>query len=221
VTSHPGRYKRLVLVAVGLVLSLGVVACNDADAEVAVTVAELPEDLCQAIPSDIVARWHLADDDFDFDTSSDERRSIAACTMSGEVDGKPVSLAVSLIAFGGEDRDAVRTRMADALADRCAELQAAHAGRFRQAENRCSAETGRGPDRGQVTEVSRSVPSYGVVTVAMDHSGPQWRSVAPDVVAISGTLANAGPADLPSLDTLAGARYSTAEWGRRTRSLVE
>ena len=74
------------------------------------------------------------------------------------------------------------------LADQCDVLQQGAAGRFRKESTRCSTEV-----KGAFTEISRSVPAHGVVTVTMTHDGQLAQLVPAEVVGISGTVANSEP----------------------------
>jgi hypothetical protein len=111
--------------------------------------------------------------------------------MTGAVADEPVTLDITLTSYGGLDADAVRDLVADDLAARCDDLEQSGAGRFADEENRCSTEA-----RGAVTEISRSVPAHGVVTVTMTHDGELSQLVPAEVVGISGTVANSDPAEL-------------------------
>jgi hypothetical protein len=142
----------------------------------------------------VVSRWSLVESDHDLDAGTE--RAEATCTMSGRAEGDPVTLRISLTSFGGADKDAVRKTMTEDLAGRCEQLQASGDGRFTAKDTRCSTETGPGPDRGRVTEVSLSVPAHGVVSVSMTHGGPMWQLVAPEVVGLSGVVANSEPTEL-------------------------
>lgn len=182
---------RLVIVCLLLVGSLA--GCGGDDEPAPVDAVELPADLCDAVPTEVVDRWSLEPEDRSADGDDDRRR--ASCTMSGTTDDGTVDLAVSMVSFGGPSNAAVRTRVADALAVLCDQLETSAGGAaVTREDTRCSTESGAGG--GEVTEISRSVPSQGVVTVTMRATGLQAQLVGAEVVAVSGTLANADPADL-------------------------
>jgi hypothetical protein len=63
--------------------------------------------------------------------------------------------------------------------------------RFDKERTRCSTE-----GDGDVTEISRSVPSQGVVTVSMTHDGQLSQLLGAEVVGLSGILANSEPNEL-------------------------
>ena len=149
-----------------------------------VAAARLPDDLCAVVPASAVTRWRLVDEDHA--TERGEDRSKARCTMSGRVGGAPVTLEVTLTSYGARDRDALGELLADELATRCGALEATGEGRFTDTDRRCSSD-----QRGQVTEVSLSTPSQGVLTVSMTYDGPQRGLLGAEVVGISGTIANA------------------------------
>ena len=188
---RPGR----VLASCVVVGLLGLAGCGGGeDPPAPVTAADLPDDLCAAVPDGVVHRWSLAEEDHS--TSGGRDRAEATCSMSGAVDGEPVTLTITLTSYGGADADAVRSRVGDDLAARCADLEANAAGRFTGKADRCSTETPAGPERGRVTEISRSIPAHGVVEVSMRHSGRLWQLVGAEVVGLSGVVANTDPADL-------------------------
>ena len=110
----------------------------------------------------------------------------------------PVTLEVSLTAFGAPDKDAVRQLMTDDLERRCDALEASGTESFKDEANYCSSSTPGRPaaQRGQVTEHYLAIPAHGVVSVTMQHRGPMWIPVAYDVIAVTGTLAQTDPADL-------------------------
>ena len=167
--------------------ALTLVGCDDGEADDAstpVAAVRLPEDLCAVVPASAVTRWRLLDDDHS--TERGEDRSEARCTMSGRVDDAPVTLEVSLTSYGARSPDALRALLADELAERCGDLEATGEGRFTDTDRRCSRDQG-----GQVTEVSLSTPSQGVLTVSMAYDGPQRQLLGAEVVGISGTIANA------------------------------
>jgi hypothetical protein len=181
---------QLVIVTCALVALLGSTGAGCAEDEPdPVTAAELPENLCAAVPDSVVARWTLTEADHATEAADD--RSEASCSMTGTVDDDPVTLDITLTSYGGLDPDAVRTLVADDLAARCDELEQTATGRFDDEKTRCSTEA-----RGAVTEISRSVPAHGVVTVTMTHDGQLSQLVPAEVVGISGTVANSDPADL-------------------------
>ena len=178
---------RLPAVVVACLLTVPVlVGCDDGDPEDAsmpVDAAPLPDDLCAAVPASAVTRWRLVDDGHATDRGED--RSEARCTMSGRVDGAPVTLEVTLTSYGARDRDELRQTLAGELAERCGALEATGEGRFTDTDRRCSVD-----QRDRVTEVSLSTLSQGVLTVSMSHDGPQRQLLGADVVGISGTIAN-------------------------------
>lgn len=190
---------RALATCAALACALMLAGCtSDDESPEPVGVAQLPDNLCAAVPENVVSRWALVEDDHDLDPADDtgQERAEATCTMSGRAEGDPVTLRISLTSFGGADRADVQSRMAEDLAGRCAQLEASGEGRFTRKDTRCSTETGSGPDRGRVTEVSLSVPSHGVVSVSMTHGGPMWQLVAPEVVGLSGVVANSDPTEL-------------------------
>lgn len=178
---------RHVISAGVLVAAFGAVGvgCSEDEPD-PVSAAELPDNLCDAVPENVVARWNLTEADHATDDADD--RSRASCSMTGTVDDDPVTLDLSLTSYGGADADAVRTLVSDDLADQCDVLQQGSSGRFREESTRCSTEA-----KGAFTEISRSVPAHGVVSVTMTHGGTLAQLVPAEVVGISGTVANSEP----------------------------
>lgn len=169
-------------------LGSAVAGCSEDEPD-PVTAAELPDNLCAAVPESVMARWALTEADHQTEAADD--RSEASCSMTGTVADEPVTLDITLTSYGGLDADAVRDLVADDLAARCDDLEQSGTGKFEDEETRCST-----ADGGSVTEISRSVPAHGVVTVTMTHDGELSQLVPAEVVGISGTVANADPADL-------------------------
>lgn len=174
------------LVTCALVALLGS-GCTEDEPE-PVAAADLPDNLCGVVPDNVVARWNLAEEDHHTDGADDRRE--ASCTMRGAVDDVPVTLDLMLTSFGGADADAVRTLVADEITHQCRVLQGS-TGRFEQESTRCSNESA-----GAVAEVSRSIPSQGVVMVTMTHEGAQAQLLGAEVVGLSGVVANSEPDDL-------------------------
>lgn len=179
-----------------LVGALVLAGCADGDEPDAVQAERLPENLCAAVPDSAVTRWQLAEESHA--TEQGDELGRAECSMSGRVDDVPVTLDISLTSYGAADRDAARARLADELADRCAELERDAAGRFTDDDRRCVTETQARPVpfRGRVTDVSISNSFGGLLTVSMEHGGPTWQLVAAEVVGIAGAIGNADPAEL-------------------------
>lgn len=161
-----------------------------------VRAAQLPENLCAAVPETVVSRWSLVEERHATDETDD--RAEATCSMTGEAEGAPVTLELSLTSWGASDKAASRQLMDDDLAERCADLESVAGATFTDEDNRCSSQTPAEPvaARGQATEHSLSVPAHGVATVTMRHSGELWQLVPADVVAVSGTLTTTDPAEL-------------------------
>jgi len=175
------------LLATCTLLALLGTGCSSSDDQPEpVSAAELPDNLCAAVPDNVVARWNLSEDSHDTQAADD--RSVAGCLMSGTADGEPVSLHITLTSYGGASADVVRDFVTSELADRCARLEEDAAGRYKKSSSRCSTEA-----PGDVTEISRSVPSHGVVTVTMMHDGTMRQLVGPEVVGLSGVVANSEP----------------------------
>lgn len=190
--------RALSCVVACLLAVAGLAGCDDTgpqDASMPVSAVQLPDDLCGAVPESAVTRWRLVADGHATDPGDD--RSEARCTMSGRVEGAPVTLEVTLTSYGAPDRDALLRLLADELASRCGDLEAAGQGRFTDTDRHCSSD-----QRGRVTEVSLSTPSQGVLTVSMAHDGPQRQLLGAEVVGVSGAIANA------SLTPRSGARRS-------------
>jgi hypothetical protein len=154
-----------------------------------VAAADLPDNLCAAVPDNVVARWGLAEDSHATDAADD--RSVAGCIMIGTAAGAPVSLHIIVTSYGGSSADSVRALVTADLAARCDRLEQEAAGRYQERATRCSTEA-----PGDVTEISRSVPSHGVVSVTMKHDGTMRQLVGAEVVGLSGVLANSEPDDL-------------------------
>ncbi|GAA4375370.1 hypothetical protein [Nocardioides caricicola] len=176
------------LATCALVALLGT-ACGSDDEPEPVSAVEPPDNLCAAVPDNVVERWGLTEDDHASDAAGD--RSTATCTMSGTAADAPVTLEISLTSYGGADADAVRALVADEVAARCDELDQAGGGRFKAEDTRCSTESD-----GSFTEVSTAIPAHGVVTVTMSHDGQMSQLLPAEVVGLSGTVANAEPGDL-------------------------
>lgn len=174
------------LLATCALVALLCTGCGGEEEPEPVSAAELPDNLCDAVPDNVVSRWGLAEDSHATDAADD--RSEASCTMTGTADGEPVTLELSLTSYGGADADSVRTLVTDELAARCDDLEASATARFKKESSRCSTEA-----PGDVTEISRSVPSHGVVTVTMTHEGTMKQLVGAEVVGLSGTVANTEP----------------------------
>ena len=102
--------RTLTSLVLALVCAPALASCSDdtPKAEPVVT-AQLPDNLCDAVPSSVVERWRLVEKDHD--TNESEDRNEASCSMTGEADGEPVTLGVSLTAFGAADKDAARRLM--------------------------------------------------------------------------------------------------------------
>ena len=158
--------------------------------------AKLPADLCAAVPDGVVERWALKS--VEHTTSNESETHEATCSMSGTYEGAPVTLSIKLEALGGPDRAAVRQAMEDQLTQRCGDLEAASAAGFEDSDSRCTSTSADTPvnQRGHVVEVSRSIPSYGLLRVEMSHSGQGWQIVPAEVVAIGGSIANTETAEL-------------------------
>jgi hypothetical protein len=179
-----------------LLSTLALVACDEGESDEPVSAARLPDNLCGAVPDEVVARWRLVEAAHDTEQSAD--RNEATCAMTGRVDGLPVTLELRLTSYAAPGKDAARALVAGELEDRCASLEAGGGGRFADTDRRCSVETASRPSdqRGRVTEVSISTPAGGLLTVSMAHAGPTWQLVGAEVVGISGSIANADPAEL-------------------------
>lgn len=180
--------SRWVLVTAALVAVLGAGCSSDDDPE-PVSAAGLPDNLCAAVPANVVERWGLSEDDHATDAADDQGK--ATCTMSGTAADAPVELEITLTSYGGADADAVRGIVADEVAASCDDLEQQGEGRFKGADTRCSSEAD-----GSYTEISTSVPSHGVVTVSMSHDGQMAQLLPAEVVGLSGTIANAEPDEL-------------------------
>lgn len=154
-----------------------------------VAAAELPENLCTAVPDNVVDRWSLTEEDHRTETADD--RSEATCSMTGTASDAPVTLEITLTSYGGSDADAVRTLVADDLEIRCAMLEESGEGRFADEDTRCSSEAA-----GSVTEVSRAIPAHGIVTVTMSHDGQLSQLLPAEVVGLSAIVANTEPGAL-------------------------
>ena len=164
--------RTLTSLVLALVCAPALASCSDdtPKAEPVVT-AQLPDNLCDAVPSSVVERWRLVEKDHA--TNESEDRNEASCSMTGEADGEPVTLGVSLTAFGAADKDAARQLMTADLEQRCDALEESGTGAFEDEDSRCSSETPGRPaaQRGQVTEYSLAIPAHGVVSVTMQHRG--------------------------------------------------
>lgn len=160
-------------------------ATQPEDASMPVDAVELPGDLCAVVPASAVTRWRLTADGHATEPGGD--RSEARCSMSGRVDGAPVSLEVTLTSYGASDLADLQQTLADELAALCAALEAEAEGdgEYTDTDRRCSSE-----QRTRVTEVSLSTPSQGVLVVSMAHDGPQRQLLGAEVVGISGSIAN-------------------------------
>ncbi|WP_134738338.1 hypothetical protein [Nocardioides sp. 503] len=183
--------------ALVLLLSPLLAACSD-DEETPepVDAKALPANLCEAVPDEVVERWALVEDAHETTESDDENR--AACTMSGTAQGAPVTLEVTLSSFAADSYDAVRTRMKEALDERCATLESSAPGEVVRQDGRCSVESPPEPEaeRGAVSEFSQALGSNGISAVTMVHHGPLFRSVGAEVVGIGGTISQTDPAEL-------------------------
>jgi hypothetical protein len=59
-----------------------------------VAAATLPDNLCAAVPDNVIARWGLTE--AGHETTPADDRSEATCSMTGSVDDDPVSLEITL-----------------------------------------------------------------------------------------------------------------------------
>lgn len=177
-----------VLATCALVALLGA-GCGGDDEPEPVTAAELPDNLCAAVPANVVERWGLTEDDHATEAADD--RSEATCSMSGIAADAPVDLEITLTSYGGADADAVRAIVADEVAARCDALEEQGEGRFDGADSRCSVEAG-----DTVTEISTAIPAHGYVTVTMSHDGQLSQLLPAEVVGLSGVVANSEPGEL-------------------------
>ena len=178
-----------VLATCALVALLGAGCGSDDDPE-PVSAATLPDNVCDAVPANVVERWDLSDGPHRSEQSDD--RSEATCVMTSTIDGNEVKLSITLTSFGGSDADAVRALVADEVAARCDELKQQGEGRFKAEDTRCSAEADT-----TVTEISTAIPAHGVVTVTMSHRGQMSQLLPAEVVGLSGVVANSEPDELP------------------------
>ncbi|WP_193610613.1 hypothetical protein [Nocardioides lijunqiniae] len=185
------------LAALLLVLSPLLAACGeDEEAPEPVGAKSLPDNLCAAVPAEVVERWALVEDAHDTTESDDENE--ATCTMSGTAQGAPVTLELSLSSFAADSFDAVTARMEEALQRRCEALGSSGTGEVAERDGRCTLESPAEPEaeRGEVTEYSLAKASNGISSVTMVHHGPLFRSVATEVVGIGGTISQTDPAEL-------------------------
>ncbi|WP_243056885.1 hypothetical protein [Nocardioides sp. SR21] len=180
--------SRWVLVTAALVAVVGTGCSSDDDPD-PVSAAELPDNLCAAVPDNVVERWGLSEDEHRTAPAGDQ--SVATCSMSGTAADAPVLLAITLTSYGGADADAVRDLVADEVAASCDDLEQQGDGRFEAEDTRCSSEAD-----DAVTEISTAVPAHGVVTVTMSHSGQMSQLLPAEVVGLSGTIANTEPGEL-------------------------
>lgn len=191
--------RRSGLLIVPLLVVLG--ACGDqaedepAGAPESQAAAELPSDLCAAVPPEVVDRWALEETSHDTTNGSDT--SSGTCEMSGTYEDAPVSLRIDFTTYGG-GADAARQSVADELETACTELGASTPDRFTQDDNDCTAQPRRSnrPLPTTVVNVARSVPARGIVRVEMSHDGLGYQLVAPEVIGISTAYSTVDVADL-------------------------
>jgi len=173
-------------------------ACtSDAEQAAPVVAAELPDDLCAAVPDTMVSRWNLQPSSHETDNSDD--LSTAACTMTGEIAGDTVDLELSLRAFGAPDDDTADALARDSLDESCGELENQTVeGEITEAQDSCTWQSPEAPQnaRGQVQEASLVLTFPGVARVTMSHAGRQWQLVPAEVVALGARLTQAKPSEL-------------------------
>jgi hypothetical protein len=154
----------------------------------------LPANLCAEVPDDLVQRWALVEDDHA--RISVDGRTSATCSMTGEVDGGPVALALRLTAYAADGRQLEAEDWADACADldRDADPEVDRErdkgpGRYVEDDGTCTwtASSTLEEQRGDVREAT--LTSSGLVTtVSLRHTGTQWQLVAGDVVVLGAQL---------------------------------
>ena len=190
--------RPLTLLFATLLTVSSLTACTaDEEEPASVVAAELPDDLCAAVPETIVSRWNLEASSHETDNGDD--LSTATCTLTGEIAGQPVDLELSLRAFGAPDADTADELAQESLEESCAELEnQTGSGEVTEAANSCTWQSAEAPEagRGQVQEASLVLTFPGVARVAMTHAGRQWQLVPAEVVALGGRLTQAQPSEL-------------------------
>ncbi len=190
--------RPLTLLFATLLTVSSLTACtSDEEQPAPVVAAELPDDLCAAVPETMVSRWNLEASSHETDNGDD--LSTASCTLTGEIAGQPVDLELSLRAFGAPDADTADELAQESLEESCAELENQSAeGEVTEVENSCTWQSPEAPEdaRGQVQEASLVLTFPGVARVTMSHAGRQWQLVPAEVVALGGRLTQTQPSEL-------------------------
>lgn len=181
--------KTVTLVSAALL----VVSCSkdQGSDEQPVAAARLPEDLCQQVPSAVVQRWSLTEQDHQ--TTHSETRDQATCTMAGRRTGAPVTLTVRATTFGDDGGSSADSRVTQALATACEDLVTERRGTER-VENRCTWVAPGVPraQRGEAVDISRNLAVLATVAVEMEHHGQSWSQVGPEVVNLALVLGSDG-----------------------------
>ncbi|MBM9458724.1 hypothetical protein JK386_02305 [Nocardioides sp. zg-536] len=177
-----------VLVAASL-LAAG--CASEDEAPETIPVSALPEDLCSVVPAGLAKDLALGSPTAQ--TTQDDDRALATCSMQGTYLGSDLTLELRLVSLGGDDGAALRTAMTHEIAGACEMLEsrAEDDQVFEQGETDCEL---RDP-RGSVVRTAQAIPVYGWGSVIIDYDGENAAAVAAYATFLSGSLTLSVPGE--------------------------
>ena len=139
--------------------------------------AQLPENLCDSVPDDIITKWRLHETAHA--TAVDLVKSVATCDLSGTVGGQSMTLSLRVESRSGEDDDDAAATMERLKGTECGEIrQIGYASgtdadgfylwnRYRELGDGCIAVI----PGDRMIILGPSVPMHAVITADADYTG--------------------------------------------------